>query len=110
MDRVAVFVDAGYLFAQGSIELSGEKLPRSEIKLDFGAVVPALRRFAEKVAKLPLLRYLLVRRDEPMSHGRADCHCPAGQRQSTARIRKLVGTAEGRGFPDRYGHDRAGPQ
>ena len=56
LDRVAVFVDAGYLFAQGSIELSGEKLPRSEIKLDFGAVVPALRRFAERVAKLPLLQ------------------------------------------------------
>ena len=56
MERVAVFVDAGYLFAQGSIELSGAKLPRGEIKLDFGAVVPALRRFAERVAKLPLLR------------------------------------------------------
>jgi len=56
MERVAVFVDAGYLFAQGSIELSGAKLPQGEIKLDFGAVVPALRRFAESASKLPLLR------------------------------------------------------
>ena len=31
MDRVAVFVDAGYLFAQGSIELCGTKLARGEI-------------------------------------------------------------------------------
>ena len=28
MDRVAVFVDAGYLFAQGSVALGGQKLPR----------------------------------------------------------------------------------
>lgn len=56
MDRVAVFVDAGYLFAQGSIELCGEKLSRSAIELDFGSVVPALRRFAESASKLPLLR------------------------------------------------------
>lgn len=34
MDRVAVFVDAGYVFAQGSVLLSGKKLPRSEVVLD----------------------------------------------------------------------------
>jgi len=34
MDRVAVFVDAGYLFAQGSVLLAGKKLPRSELVLD----------------------------------------------------------------------------
>ena len=56
LERVAVFVDAGYLFAQGSIKLSGDKLPRREIKLDFGAAVPALRRFAERISKLSLLR------------------------------------------------------
>ena len=31
MDRVAVFVDAGYVFARGSKELCGVKLPRGSI-------------------------------------------------------------------------------
>ena len=56
MDRVAVFVDAGYLFAQGSFELSGEKQFRSAIELEFDKVVSVLRRFAESASKLPLLR------------------------------------------------------
>ena len=33
MDRVAVFVDAGYLFAQGAIEMFGKKLKRGEMSL-----------------------------------------------------------------------------
>jgi hypothetical protein len=33
MDRVAVFVDAGYVFAQGSLLLTGRKLPRAEVTL-----------------------------------------------------------------------------
>lgn len=33
MDRTGVFVDAGYLFAAGSILLSGEKLRRGEVNL-----------------------------------------------------------------------------
>ena len=56
MDRVAVFVDAGYLFAQGSIELCGAKLTRGEIVLDHNAVTAKLKTFAETVSELPLLR------------------------------------------------------
>ncbi len=56
MDRVAVFVDAGYLFAQGSIELSGEKQGRGAIELEYGKVASTLRRFAEGASNLPLLR------------------------------------------------------
>ena len=56
MDRVAVFVDAGYLFAQGSVALCGEKLTRGEIVLDHGAVVAKLKVFAETHADLHLLR------------------------------------------------------
>ena len=56
MDRVAVFVDAGYLFAQGSVELCGKKLTRGEIILDHNAVTATLKTFAETVSKLPLLR------------------------------------------------------
>ena len=56
MDRVAVFVDAGYLFAQGSIELCGAKLPRGNIDLNHNAVTTTLKTFAEAASKLPLLR------------------------------------------------------
>ena len=56
MDRVAVFVDAGYLFAQGSVALCGEKLARGEIVLDHGAVIAKLKTFAESQANLDLLR------------------------------------------------------
>lgn len=56
MGRVAVFVDAGYFFAQGSKELFGENLPRSLVKLaplDFTA---ELKKFAEDNAAADLLR------------------------------------------------------
>ncbi len=56
MDRVAIFVDAGYLFAQGSIELCGAKLKRGQIELDHIAVAATLKAFAEAVSGLPLLR------------------------------------------------------
>ena len=56
VDRIAVFVDAGYLFAQGSVELHGEKLTRGELRLDHEAVVAKLQAFAEQVSGLPLLR------------------------------------------------------
>ncbi len=56
MDRVAVFVDAGYLFAQGSIELCGRKLMRGECTLDYAAARDTIKCFAEAVSSLPLLR------------------------------------------------------
>ena len=56
MDRVAVFVDAGYVFAQGSVALCGEKLARGEIVLDHGAAIAKLKAFAESKANLGLLR------------------------------------------------------
>lgn len=56
MDRVAVFVDAGYLFAQGSALLTGQKRQRGELSLDSSKVLEALRAFAERTSGLPLLR------------------------------------------------------
>ena len=56
MERVAVFVDAGYLFAQGSIQLCGAKLTRGELTLDHNAVTAKLKTFAEAISELPLLR------------------------------------------------------
>lgn len=56
MNRVAVFVDAGYLFAQGSALLTGQKKQRGDITLDVAAVLTALTEHAERVSGVPLLR------------------------------------------------------
>jgi len=42
MTRAAIFVDAGYLFAQGSAALNGTKLPRSRLSLNITAVIAEL--------------------------------------------------------------------
>jgi uncharacterized LabA/DUF88 family protein len=56
MDRVAVFVDAGYVFAQGAVLLSGKKRPRGELSLDHQAAVRAFASFAEDLTETDLLR------------------------------------------------------
>lgn len=56
MDRTAVFVDAGYLFASGARALSGDRLPRSQLHLDHEAVLALLAALVEELSGLPLLR------------------------------------------------------
>ncbi|MCY3841361.1 MAG: NYN domain-containing protein [Gammaproteobacteria bacterium] len=56
MDRVAVFVDAGYLFAEGARVLSGRKVARSDVLLDHSIAVSELARFAGCKSGMPLLR------------------------------------------------------
>lgn len=56
MNRVAVFVDAGYLFAQGSTLLTGAKKPRGDMRLDITTALGALSELAERVSGVPLLR------------------------------------------------------
>ncbi|MBM1170355.1 NYN domain-containing protein [Microvirga arabica] len=57
MDRVAVFVDAGYLFAQGSVAIAGSKRSRPDLVLDAPAVVQEFKRVAEtRAANCSLLR------------------------------------------------------
>lgn len=53
---MAVFVDAGYVFAQGSALLAGKKLARSEIILDHGVAISTFGGFASRISGLPLLR------------------------------------------------------
>ncbi len=48
--RYAVFVDAGYLFAQGSKTLAGQMLPRDHVDLDIPAVINKLRIAADNRA------------------------------------------------------------
>lgn len=56
MKRVAVLVDAGYLFAQGSIALTGIRQPRSLMVLDGPTVVSRLAEFAATKAACEFLR------------------------------------------------------
>ncbi len=49
-DRVAIFVDAGYLFAQGSSEIWGSKKRRVDISLDAPAVINEIKSVAQKRA------------------------------------------------------------
>lgn len=44
MDRTAIFVDAGYLFAQGSAAIAGRKIARSNLVLDAPKALEALKR------------------------------------------------------------------
>lgn len=57
MDRCAVFVDAGYLFAQGSVAIAGSKKARSELLLDAAVAIDELIAFAcTKAAGCRILR------------------------------------------------------
>jgi len=46
MKRHAIFVDAGYVFAQGSVSLLGSKIPRTQLKLDAAEIVAQLTSLA----------------------------------------------------------------
>jgi uncharacterized LabA/DUF88 family protein len=46
MKRHAIFVDAGYVFAQGSVSLLGSKIPRTQLRLDAPAIVTQLKSLA----------------------------------------------------------------
>lgn len=56
ISRYAVFVDAGYLFAQGSRLIAGERQLREHLCLDIGAAVTALIDTAKKLSGHELLR------------------------------------------------------
>jgi len=57
MKRHAIFVDAGYVFAQGSVSLSGSKTPRTQLKLDATEIIAQLSALALAMsAGVPLLR------------------------------------------------------
>ena len=56
MDRVAAFVDAGYVFAAGAEALVGQTRRRSELILDCCAAIQTVSKKATEVTGLPLLR------------------------------------------------------
>jgi uncharacterized LabA/DUF88 family protein len=70
VNRVAMFIDAGYLFKAGSTLLSGrEDLTRSQTPLDIAAAAEFFKEFGERVSDLPLLRiyWYDATRGEPSS-------------------------------------------
>ncbi len=48
MQQIAVFVDAGYLYAQGSVLLHGKRLPRDHVSVQEEQVLHSLREWACK--------------------------------------------------------------
>lgn len=56
MKRTAVFVDAGYLFAQGSALLTGQKQARNSLSLNPDVVRSRLKDFALRKTEAQLLR------------------------------------------------------
>ena len=55
MDRVAIFVDAGYVYAQGGLITLGIK-SRAQMDVDVSAFVNHLEGLARSMAEVPLLR------------------------------------------------------
>lgn len=57
MKRHAIFVDAGYVYAQGSVSISGSKTPRTQLKLDATEIIAQLTALAlAQSAGVSLLR------------------------------------------------------
>ncbi|MCL2822900.1 MAG: NYN domain-containing protein [Polyangiaceae bacterium] len=56
MDRAAVFVDAGYIYAAGSLLVANQNLTRDQLRIDHVEIVKLLERLVIKLSGLPLLR------------------------------------------------------
>lgn len=93
MTYSAVFVDAGYLFAQGSVALTGAKRNRSELRLNEAAAVAALQKLVhEKSEGTRLLRIYWY--DAPLHRGMS------AQQSSLAvldRVKLRLGVLNGQG-------------
>lgn len=77
MHRVAVFVDAGYVFAQGSVAITGEKQRRQTLSININTIKIAIKDVVERQSGLPLLRIywydaVLQGRPTPEQHTLAD--------------------------------------
>lgn len=56
MDRAVVFVDAGYVFAEGAKLIAGQKLPRAQLLLEYDVLLQLLADLTAGLSGLPLLR------------------------------------------------------
>ena len=62
MKRVAVFVDAGYLYAQGSACIQGNKAKRENIRLDHTKFIGVSGHSISVYSQMSIVAHLLVRR------------------------------------------------
>ncbi len=93
MSRVAIFVDAGYLFAQGSVALAGEKKRRTELKLNETAALAELVSLArEKTDNGRLLRTYWY--DAPPASGMSGQHTALA---ATDYVKLRLGVLNGQG-------------
>ena len=90
MDRVAVFVDAGYLFAQGSVALAGQKLPRGRLLMDHEKAIDALADFATRVSGVDLLLVYWLRRNVNRPQFPAHHAGAPRARQGSSRLRQQL--------------------
>ncbi|HYP86992.1 MAG TPA: NYN domain-containing protein [Polyangiaceae bacterium] len=79
MDRSAVFVDAGYLFASGAKLVTGSLPPRSQLHLDHERVLELLVEKVREQSPLPLLRVYWY---DGASHGPNPAHIALAFRES----------------------------
>lgn len=93
MSRVAIFVDAGYLFAQGSVALTGEKKRRTELRLNETAALAELVSLArEKTENGRLLRTYWY--DAPPATGMSGQHAALA---ATDYVKLRLGVLNGQG-------------
>ncbi|MGR4864463.1 NYN domain-containing protein [Caulobacter sp. LARHSG274] len=93
MSRVAIFVDAGYLFAQGSVALAGEKKRRTELRLNETAALAELVSLArEKTDNGRLLRTYWY--DAPPANGMSGQHTALA---ATDYVKLRLGVLNGQG-------------
>lgn len=93
MERVSVFVDAGYLFAQGSKAIKGSSVKREFLSLNLDKVISEVICKAEELSRgAPLLRIYWY--DAVGPHGLT---LEQGQLSSTDNVKMRLGTLNGRG-------------
>lgn len=94
MFQIAAFVDAGYLFAQGSTVLAGQKQPRQNVQLAVQEAIASLERLAKEVA--PEARLLRIYWYDGLLRGGR----PTAEQvslASTARTKLRLGVVNGHG-------------
>jgi uncharacterized LabA/DUF88 family protein len=91
VDRTAIFVDAGYLFASGSKLVTGDRQARSHVHLDHEAVLSLLSELARELTSLPLLRIYWY---DGVSHGANPAHVALAYRPNV-KLRLGLVNAQG---------------